>query len=373
MNLPLPHTTDEFERQAARFPPGTGASLAVYSGPDLVVDRWGGERAPGTPWERDTLTVTFSATKGVTAAVLLLLAEDGRLDTSRRMSHYWPSFATNAKEGVSVAEFLSHQSGLPYWDDYGTVVTAESPPERWLPADEIASSIAGSRQVPGTYRRFAYHAITFGWLAHGLTRALTGAALPDLFADYLAQPYGLDYHIGLPPSESARVATLVLDEDPAAVTADPDPELTAKSLLRSPNGVDYLHNLPLLNSPGFHAVPQGACNGIGTAVGLAGAYAALLEGGRARGDVIERFTRPVSVIPGPGPRRYQGLGFQVRMPTPWNAADTAFGHTGAGGGAAFLDPRRRLAVGFTTNRLVMGADDRLDRLRAAMAADLISQ
>ena len=149
--------------------------------------------------------------------------------------------------------------------------------------------------------------------------------------------------------------------------------MTGKSLLRSANGVDYLHNLPLLNSADFHAVPQGACNGIGTAAGLAGVYAALLEGGRARKNAIDRFARTVVDIPGPGPVRHQGLGFQVRMPTPWNPTDTAFGHTGAGGGAAFLDPHQGLAVGYTTNHLVLGADDRLDRLRAALAADLLSQ
>ena len=153
-----------------------------------MIDRWGGESALGVPWGRDTLSITFSATKGVTAAVLLLLAEDGRLDTDHRMSYYWPAFAANGKGGVSVAEFLSHQAGLPYWDDYSSVVTAESPPACWLRADEIASSIADSRQVARTYARFTYHAITFGWLAHGLTRALTGGALPDLFADCFARP-----------------------------------------------------------------------------------------------------------------------------------------------------------------------------------------
>jgi CubicO group peptidase (beta-lactamase class C family) len=227
--------------------------------------------------------------------------------------------------------------------------------------------------VAGAYGRFAYHAITFGWLADGLLRALTGGSLPDLFADYFARPFELDYHIGLPPSESARVATLALVEDPAAALADPDPEMTGKSLLRSANGVDYLHNLPLLNSADFHPVPQSACNGIGTAAGLAGVYAALLAGGRARENAVDRFTRAVLEIPGPGPRRHQGLGFQVRMPTPWNPTDTAFGHTGAGGGVAFLDPGQRLSFGYTTNHLVYGADDRLDRLRAALAADLLSR
>jgi CubicO group peptidase (beta-lactamase class C family) len=363
---------EEFERQFVEYPVGTGAALAIYLDQELVVDRWGGDSTPATSWDRDTLSVTFSASKGVSVAAVLSLVASGQLDVDAPVARYWPAFGAAGKAGVTVADLLSHQAGLPYWDGYLDMVTAESPPSAWLREDDIAAALAKAATVPTARGRFTYHAITFGWLLHGLTFAVTGGSLGELFVAELAEPFDLDLHFGLLQHDSPRVALAVADPNAVMDEPDPDPEVTAKSLLRSARGLDYLHNLDLINSPAFHAVPQGACNGIGTARALAGVYAATgassyLE--RAR----DRFTRPVLRIPGPGPRRDQGLGFQVRMPTPWNDRDTAFGHTGAGGGIAFFDPRLRLAFAFTTNHLVFGADDRLDRLRSAMAADLRPQ
>ena len=58
------------------------ASVCVYLGGERVVDLWGGfaDRATERPWQQDTLALVFSATKGVTAACVLMLAERGVLD-----------------------------------------------------------------------------------------------------------------------------------------------------------------------------------------------------------------------------------------------------------------------------------------------------
>ena len=51
-----------------------GAAFCLYLGGSSVVDVWGGiaDPATGRPWERDTLQLHFSATKGV-AAILSLI------------------------------------------------------------------------------------------------------------------------------------------------------------------------------------------------------------------------------------------------------------------------------------------------------------
>jgi CubicO group peptidase (beta-lactamase class C family) len=364
-------TADEFERQLGGYPPGTGAALAVYLDQELVVDRWGGYATPTTPWDRDTLSVTFSASKGVSSAAMLSLVASGQLDVDAPVARYWPAFGAAEKSAITVADVLSHQAGLPYWAGYLDTVTAESPPSTWLRADDIAAALAEAATVPGARGRFTYHAITLGWLLHGLGRAVTGASLTELFAADLGDPFSLDFHLGLPAPDSPRVAVAVTDPTAVVEAPDPEPELTARSLLRSVRGVDYLQNLDQINSPAFHAVPQGACNGIGTARALAGVYNAVGANSALR-PARDRFAQPVLQIPGPGPRRDQGLGFQVRLPTPWNDRDTGFGHTGAGGSIAFFDPQQRVAFAFTTNRLVFGTDRRLDRLRSALAADLNS-
>ncbi len=43
-----------------------GAAVCVYHRGEKVVDIWGGTRdAEGNPWQEDTLSISFSTTKGV--------------------------------------------------------------------------------------------------------------------------------------------------------------------------------------------------------------------------------------------------------------------------------------------------------------------
>ncbi|NEA52283.1 serine hydrolase domain-containing protein, partial [Streptomyces sp. SID10815] len=83
-----------------------GAAVAVYRGGRRVVDLWAGTRdvngadggADGTAdgsdgaarWERGTAQVVRSATKGVAAAVLLMLHQRGQLDLDAPVGAYWP-------------------------------------------------------------------------------------------------------------------------------------------------------------------------------------------------------------------------------------------------------------------------------------------
>ena len=54
--------------------PGGGA-VCVYHHGEKVVDIWGGKRdTAGRPWEEDTLSVSFSTTKGVASTLLHIFA-----------------------------------------------------------------------------------------------------------------------------------------------------------------------------------------------------------------------------------------------------------------------------------------------------------
>ena len=58
-----------------------GAAVCVYHRGECVVDIWGGAKdAAGTPWQADTMSVSFSTTKGVTATALHTLVDRGLLD-----------------------------------------------------------------------------------------------------------------------------------------------------------------------------------------------------------------------------------------------------------------------------------------------------
>ena len=54
-----------------------GAAVAVYHRGELVVDMWGGRRDEDHLWERDSLAMCFSTTKGLISTALHLLADRG--------------------------------------------------------------------------------------------------------------------------------------------------------------------------------------------------------------------------------------------------------------------------------------------------------
>src|SRR5262249_23178643 len=72
-----------------------GAACTLTVDGRVVVDVWGGDadRVAARPWAPDTLVITFSTTKGVTAIVCNRLIEQGRLDPDAPVAHYWPEFA----------------------------------------------------------------------------------------------------------------------------------------------------------------------------------------------------------------------------------------------------------------------------------------
>ncbi|MGW1143448.1 serine hydrolase domain-containing protein, partial [Streptomyces zhihengii] len=71
-----------------------GAAVTVYRDGHRVVDLWAGTRdVDGTePWQHGTAQIVRSATKGVAAAVVLLLAQRGLLDLDAPVASHWPAY-----------------------------------------------------------------------------------------------------------------------------------------------------------------------------------------------------------------------------------------------------------------------------------------
>ena len=98
-----------------------GAAVAVEVGGDRVVDLWAGDANPdgtdaaegGGRWRADTLAVMFACGKGVTTLCLYLLVQDGLLDLDQPMAAYWPEFAAEGKDRLTVRQALAHRAGLP--------------------------------------------------------------------------------------------------------------------------------------------------------------------------------------------------------------------------------------------------------------------
>jgi CubicO group peptidase (beta-lactamase class C family) len=349
---------EELDRVVAADGQGGGA-VAVYHRGRKVVDVWAGSRdAAGTPWDPDTLAVSFSTTKGVTSTALHLCVDRGLIDYDDRVAKHWPEFAANGKEAITVRQVLCHEAGL-----YDFTAIA-SRPEDALDWDRMMRGIEQMRPAyePGTEN--AYHAVTFGWLVGELVQRVSGMKFSEFIEQELASALDLDgCYIGLPSSEATRVAELISPDYSATLDRDPDefvalaasmgftvhPEIIRRAL---PPFIVEGGALDPVSAP----VPAG--NGCFTARSLARLYAALAGGGEIDGirllgeETIRRAgevqnTRPDLVLAFPMQWR---LGYHGVF-TAAGVIDTAFGHNGLGGSGAWADPARDLSVGYTLNAL----------------------
>src|SRR5574337_1292166 len=105
-----------------------GAACCIYYQSEKVVDLWGGVRnkATGEPWEEDTMVFVASTTKGMAGLAVALAHSRGLLDYEERVCTYWPEFAQQGKEKVTVRQLLSHQAGL---------LALDAPVDRGVAAD----------------------------------------------------------------------------------------------------------------------------------------------------------------------------------------------------------------------------------------------
>jgi CubicO group peptidase (beta-lactamase class C family) len=185
-----------------------GAACCVYHHGEKVVDLWGGIRnkATGEPWAEDTMVLVFSATKGFAAMTMALLHSRGLLDYDERVCTYWPEFAQNGKQNVTVRQLLAHQAGLFAFNERV---------DRSVIADLDRLAMVMARQKPewepGT--RQAYHAITLGFYEGELVRRVDPQhrTLGQFFQDEIAGPLAAEVYIRVPEElPNSRLATLQL-------------------------------------------------------------------------------------------------------------------------------------------------------------------
>ncbi|URM91072.1 beta-lactamase family protein [Streptomyces sp. MRC013] len=369
--------TRNFEQRGER-----GAAVAVYRDGRKVVDLWAGTRdVDGTaPWAVDTAQVVRSATKGVAAAVPLLLHQRGQIDLDAPVGTYWPEFKEAGKERTRVRHLLAHRAGVP-------VLDAPLRPEDALDAggrfERAAAAVAAQAPAwePGTGH--GYHAHTYSWLLAALVRRVTGRPIGRWIAEEVARPLGLDLWLGLPEEEAHRVGRIGrLDEPPASVSGGLvlRPKRSVAEAYRDPGSLtrrafSVIDPAPDENAPEYRAAGLPGSGGIATARALARFYAALLgpvDGHRLFAPATLAMARTEESA-GPDrvlvvPTRF-GLGYMLHGPACPLLGPGSFGHPGRGGSLAFADPETGIALGYVTNgmRGNVTADPRAQALVRAVA------
>jgi CubicO group peptidase (beta-lactamase class C family) len=361
-----------------------GGACCVYRRGERVVDLWGGVRngKTGEAWERDTMVVVHSASKGLAAMTLALAHSRGWLDYEERVSAYWPEFAQHGKERITVRQLLAHQAGL---------FAIEEPVDRATVADLDRLAEVLARQTPafepGT--RQAYHALSLGFFEGELLRRVDPGhrSLGQFFQDEIASALGEDVYLRLPGTiPNSRLATMEPPTRLEMLLGFPL-RLALEAMNRSSNiyraleinpGTSVYHDDERIVARDLE-VPSGGA--VGTARGIAHAYGVFANGGRElglRAETLERLAAPA--IPPThgfhdeclkGEVRFS-LGF-MKPSAVWRfGGPSSYGSPGSGGSLGFADPVARIGYAYVTSRMgtALNGDPRDVALRDALDAAL---
>lgn len=374
---------DTFRAQLTRGQ-AIGAACAVERDGEIVVDLWGGQRDGdrGLPWERDTLVPVFSTTKGMASMALAVAHSRGHLDFEEPVAAYWPEFAQNGKREITVRQLLSHQAGLAALDE---PIGAE------LLADPDALAPVLARQAPlwEPGSRQGYHAVTLGFYESELLRRVdpAGRTIGRAFADDVAEPLGIEFHIGLPDDvDDDRLATFhgvhpargILHVGAAPrrlLVAFCNPRsLTSRAFMAIPiaRHPERINDRDLLQ----HEIAS--FGGVGNARGIARAYGDLATGGRRLGlrpETLAALEAP-NLPPSGGHRDVVlhsdipfALGYARSFPGfPLGSDERSYAMAGAGGSIGMADPTLGIGFAYTPNRMGFGSptDPREVALRDAL-------
>ena len=359
-----------------------GGACCAYIGGERVVDVWGGcrNKETGEPWERDTMVVVHSASKGLAAMTLAIAHSRGWLDYEERVAHYWPEFAQHGKDQSTVRQLLAHQAGL---------FAIEEPVDRRTVADLDRLAVVLARQKPawkpGT--RQAYHALSLGFYEGELLRRVDPQhrSLGRFFHEEIAARLGEDVYIRLPEAiPNARLATIappgrmqMLFGFPLRLALEAfNPHSNIyRALEINPGSSVYIDEQRIYARE--LEVPSGGA--VGTARGIAHAYSVFATDGHELG--LRRDTLDLLAAPAIPPTHgfYDeclkgeaefSLGFfkpnqLFRFGTP-----SSFGSPGAGGALGFADPANAIGYAYVTSQMgtTLTGDPRDVALRSALYA-----
>jgi CubicO group peptidase (beta-lactamase class C family) len=337
-----------------------GGACCVYHGGAKVVDLWGGLRnkATGERWQEDTMVLVHSTTKGLAAMTMAVAHSRGWLDYDERVCTYWPEFAQQGKETITVRQLLEHQAGLFAFDGQG---------DRSLVADldRLAEVLARQKPAWEPGSRHGYHAITLGYYESELLRRIDPGrrSLGQFFQDEIATPLGLEVYIRLPESiPNSRLAVLSAPKMLEMMLGFPFRfMLTAmnprSNIRRALVGSDLEQDAQHIYARNFE-VPSGGA--VCTARGIARAYSVFATGGRElqlRPETLEALAAP-AVAPTRGfydecmlGEVQYSLGFMKSNPSWRFGSEGSYGAPGSGGSLGFADPKAGIGYAYVTSQM----------------------
>ena len=292
----------------------------------------------------------FSCTKALIAGVIWQLIDEGRLDVSQPVATYFPDFAKNGKEAVTVEHLLTHTGGFPHAPMSGA---------HWITREARQERMASWRLSFEPGSQFEYHPTAGHWVLGEVIEALDGVEASESVRSRILDPLGLQHAtVGAAPDRQSDIMDLtVTGEFPT-----PD-ELEAVAGVREFDMGEVTPEILLnMNEPAVRSSAMPGGGGFSNAEDMAMLYQSFLHNSPTlwSDEVLQRGTSEVLVtLPDPmfgyPSNRTLGLisagddGLAMMRGMGKTASARSFGHNGAGGQIAFADPESGLSFCYLTN------------------------
>jgi len=362
-----------------------GAAITVYYKDTIVVNLFGGFRNKKHElWNENTLVLFFSASKGITAMTSAVAISNSLFTYNDKIVKYWPSFACNGKENITVSQMLSHQAGIPLFSKRPNI-------SQFTDTAFILKTLEKQKPIwqPGTQQ--GYHLYPSGLYMNELIKRSDPKhrELRQYFYDEIGKPLLVEFYFGLPDSVDfnrlAQIKNTISFKGlfkffqlPAPLRKklfnpfSPINKMFRQLIGINPNNRNWLRtNVPSIN-------------GIGKVKDVAKLYWVFSKGApelHLKQEVFNEIISPPYIMPDNnkdyvlGEPMYYRCGF--RKPSdyfPFGSSEKAFGMTGAGGSFAFADPDLHLGYCYAmTNMNCFAQDDPREKALREAVYDCIAR
>lgn len=295
----------------------------------------------------------FSASKLVTAMLIHILDEEGKINLLDPISLYIPEYAQKGKRYTTIFHLLSHRGGIPRLE-------GKVEPELLFKKAEILERLYAAKLMSASGSQLAYHAITAGYILGEIIERVTKMSLSEYLQQKVSQPMQMRcFDYGVSPEFRAETAYNYATGFYSKLGTD--------QYLSHVLGADLQTAVNVTNDSRFMDTICPAANIYTSAEEISRFFEMLLNGGDYQGT---RIMAPATVfratLPTSGfkidrsllvPMRY-ALGPMLGsnpmgLYGPMTAQ--AFGHIGFSNNICWADPQRDISVSLlTTGKSVVG-------------------